>query len=248
MQEEQLKQELQYNFPYHHVAQFRKGFKSTYYVRYGLKHITSLEWILQQIKDLSFHTLCDVGCGDGRLVAELNIDFPDKLICGVDYSERSIHLAKGINPDGDYRQFDILSKDPSSQFDLVTLIEVFEHIPVADCQRFATQLAKMVKPKGHLMVTVPHHNLPLSTKHFQHFTKDSLLDYFQSDFRVERVQFLEKKKDWRLYLYYRLLKNKLFLLNNKTLLQWIFNGYKRHHLLAADEDSCERIFVLLTKN
>ena len=247
MDDAQLEQERQYNFPYHHVGQYRNGFKASYYVRYALKHISSLEWIISKIHSIPFKSLCDLGCGDGRLVTELDHAFPSRHIVGLDYSVRSIHLAKGIHPTGDFRQVDIFNDPIQEQFDLVTLIEVFEHIPVEQCEQFAKKTAGLIKPNGYLLITVPHQNLPISKKHFQHFTQASLWDYFQSDFELEEVQFLEKRGGSRLYWYYRLLKNKMFILNNQSILNWIYKGYKKHLLIADSEQDCERLYFLLKK-
>ncbi len=247
MLKEQSVQERQYHFPYHHVPKYRSGFSTAFFVRYGLKYAASLEWIIKQIAAQPFRSLCDVGCGDGRLVAELTQDFPDREIIGIDYSERSINLARGMAPEANFEQTNILEEEVGRQFDIVTLVEVFEHIPVADCEDFVHALAKLSPKGGYLLVTVPHENLPLSEKHFQHFTVDKLRSYFEPYYDLEKTQFLEKSGGWRLYLSYRLLKNKLFILNNRFLLNRIYCGYARHLLLADSESECERLCFLLRR-
>lgn len=240
-------QERQYVFPYHHVARFRQGFQSTYYVKYGLKQISSLEFILDQLKQLSFTHLCDLGCGDGRLALEAAREFPNAEITGIDYSERAISLAKGFGPEVNFICRDITEEVYPNQFDVITLIEVFEHIPLGKCEAFAAATAKLMTKGGKLLITVPHKNLPLSAKHEQHFDLNGLLSYFISYFELLDTRFLEKKGGWRLYLYYRLMKNKLFLLNHKGLLNWIYKGYKKHLLIAESEQDCERLYLLLEK-
>ncbi len=240
-------QEQQYVFPYHHVARFRQGFQSTYFVKYGLKQVSSLEFILDQLKQLKFNHLCDLGCGDGRLALEAAREFPNATITGIDYSERAINLAKGFGPEVDFICRDITEEKTSDQFEVITLIEVFEHIPLEKCEAFVAATVKLLRKKGKLMVTVPHKNLPLSAKHEQHFDLEGLLSYFDPYLNVLETRFLEKKGGWRLYLYYRLMKNKLFLLNHKGLLNWIYQGYKKHLLIADNEQDCERLYLLLEK-
>lgn len=244
----QARQEEQYSFPYHHVARFRDGFSSTYYVKYGLKQVSSLEFILDQLKQLNFHTLCDVGCGDGRLAMEAYREFPKAQVSGIDYSQRAINLAKGFCPDVNFICQNIVEEDHPDKYDVATLIEVFEHIPVALCESFVQALTGLIQEGGHLLVTVPHKNLPLSAKHEQHFDLAGLKAHFGKDFEVIEERFLEKRGGWRIYLYYRLLKNKLFLLNFKPLLNWIYNGYKKHLLLVENERDCERLYLLLRRN
>ena len=240
-------QERQYEFPYHHVARFRQGFQSTYYVKYGLKQVSSLEFILDQLKQLKFDHLCDLGCGDGRLALEAAREFPNANISGIDYSERAINLAKGFGPEINFMCKDITEEEFHVQYDVVTLIEVFEHIPLEKCKSFVLATAKLLPQGGKLMVTVPHKNLPLSAKHEQHFDLAGLLNYFELLFDVVDTKFLEKKGGWRLYLYYRLMKNKLFLLNHKGMLNWIYRGYQKHLLIADHEQNCERLYLLLEK-
>ncbi len=240
-------QEGEYEFPYHHVASFRKGFRSTYYVKYGLKQISSLEFILDQLRQLKFQYLCDLGCGDGRLAIEAARDFPDANITGIDYSERAINLAKGFGPEVNFVCKDITVEEIGGQFDVITLIEVFEHIPLDKCVSFVEATSRLLATGGKLIVTVPHKNLPLSAKHEQHFDLDGLLNYFNPYFNVNETRFLERKKGWSLYLYYRLMKNKLFLLNHRGLLNWIYRGYKKHLLFAEGEHNCERLYLLLEK-
>lgn len=240
-------QEQQYVFPYHHVARYRQGFQSSYYVKYGLKQVSSLEFILDQLRQLEFHNLCDLGCGDGRLALEAVREFPNRKVTGIDYSERAINLAKGFGPQVNFLCKDITEEEISLQFDVVTLIEVFEHIPLEKCEPFVEATARLLQKGGKLLVTVPHKNLPLSAKHEQHFDLRGLLSYFQTDFDVLETRLLEKKGGWRLYFYYRLMKNKLFLLNHKGLLNWIYRGYKKHLLFASSERECERLYLLLEK-
>lgn len=243
----QKRQEAQYEFPYHHVARFRQGFRSTYYVKYGLKQVSSLAFILDQLKQLKFKSLCDLGCGDGRLAIEAAMDFPDCEITGIDYSERAINLANGFGPDVNFLCKDIISEGTTEQYDMVTLIEVFEHIPLDKCSAFIEATTKLIRTGGQLLVTVPHKNLPLSDKHEQHFDLKGLLAYFSEGYEVLDTRYLEKTGGWRLYLYYRLMKNKLFLLNHRGLLNWIYKGYCKHLLFADGADNCERLYLRLKK-
>ncbi|MDN4164864.1 class I SAM-dependent methyltransferase [Cytophagales bacterium LB-30] len=245
--EVQRVQEEQYSFPFHYVSQFRKNFRATVFDGYGLKYVSSMEFLLNYLKKESFHTLIDVGCGDGRLVRELSLEFPDKTISGFDYSERSINLAKGLNPGLNFKKINILEENLEKKVDFATLIEVFEHIPLDACNQFAKAVANLIIPGGKLIVTVPHRNLSLSDKHYQHFTSETLKKYFEPYFDTEKLIFLEKRKTAHAWLYKRLMKNKLFLLNNKNLLNWIYKNYKKRVLIATSDLDCEKLFLVLKK-
>ncbi|MFW6244857.1 MAG: class I SAM-dependent methyltransferase, partial [Fibrobacterota bacterium] len=189
--DQQLVQEKQYSFPEHYVPTFRKGFRTAVYSRYGLVYAQILEFILDQLGKISFDSLCDVGCGDGRLIKEIQTDFPRKQVLGMDYSERAINLARGLNPEGNYIQTDI-TEDQQRSFDVLTLIEVFEHIPPDMGEDFVRGLHRLLIDDGFLLLTVPHYNVPLEKKHYRHFTTDSLVSCFEPLFEITEVKYLIK--------------------------------------------------------
>ncbi len=104
--------------------------------------------------------------------------FPEKRVCGVDYSERAINLAKGFNPELEFLQIDIVKETIDSKYDLLTLIEVFEHIPPEEADNFVKSLHGMMNDNGILLLTVPHKNKRVSAKHYQHFDSALLRHYF----------------------------------------------------------------------
>ena len=240
-------QDDQYAIPYHYIPQYEKGFSASLYYRFGINYVSTLEFLKEKLEELVFDSVCDVGAGDGRLVRELSSWFPGKKLCGLDYSERAVNLARGLNPGLEFIKTDIITDPPSEKYDVLTLIEVFEHIPTESCRVFVTALHGMLHEGGTLLITVPHINIHISPKHYQHFSSASLLDYFRDLFHVEEVVFFEKHRSWRVYWIRRLLKNKLFLLNNKALLNYLYRVYKKH-CFHTEEAQCKRIFLKLRKS
>jgi 2-polyprenyl-3-methyl-5-hydroxy-6-metoxy-1,4-benzoquinol methylase len=55
---------------------------------------------------------------------------------------------------------DITQPHALGSFDLGVLMEVFEHIPPADCEAFLAGVRRLLKPGGTLLLTVPHANKP----------------------------------------------------------------------------------------
>ncbi|MGA7800339.1 MAG: class I SAM-dependent methyltransferase [Gammaproteobacteria bacterium] len=241
----QIIQDDDYSFPYHYIPQFRPGFTQAYVWSWGIYYISALEFILERARECAPTSILDVGTGDGRMARELTLAFPDTRVVGLDYSERAIQLARALNPGLEFLHHDITAQTLGEQFDLVTLVEVFEHIPPESAKDFAAALPVLLKDNGILLVTVPHRNIPVSVKHFQHFSAQSLIDYFKDQFDVEEVVFLDKRSRW-VRLIKNLLHNRYFTLNHWGIRNRLYLFYKRF-FLVTDEAHCGRVFVKLRK-
>jgi cyclopropane fatty-acyl-phospholipid synthase-like methyltransferase len=242
---EQLIQDEDYSFPYHYVPQFKPGFTQTYVLPWGIYYASGLDFVLEKIKEKDPSSVLDVGTGDGRLVRELSLCLPGARVVGLDYSSRAISLARALNPELEFIHTDITKAPDTELFDVLTLVEVFEHIPVDSANDFAAALPKYLKDDGTLLVTVPHVNTPVTVKHFQHFSSDSLIDYFKDHFDVEEVAFLDKKSSW-VELIKKLLHNQFFTLNHWGIRNRIYLLYKKYFLLS-EEKRCGRVFVKFRK-
>ncbi|MGK0176737.1 MAG: SAM-dependent methyltransferase [Lentimonas sp.] len=178
-------QEDQYEFPYHYVPALEDGNFSLYvYWSWGLNYLSSTEFLLELVRKQEFASLIDVGCGDGRFLKELNHSFPGKALTGVDYSQSAINIAKALNPGLDFRCADINNTQLGS-FDIDTSIEVIEHIPQEELNRFISSMASLQEPGGYLFLTVPHSNVGVQKKHFQHFSRNSLEQTLGKHYRID---------------------------------------------------------------
>ena len=134
------------------------------------------EW--NKKEDHSIKTILDLGCGDGRLTKELSENFNLKKVTGIDYSNKAIQLAKALNSEINFINIDIINDNHENKYDAITLIEVFEHIPLELCSKFANSVPKLLNNKGIVYLTVPHKSKALQDKHFQYFDYESLIEYF----------------------------------------------------------------------
>ncbi|MGB7323348.1 MAG: class I SAM-dependent methyltransferase [Rubripirellula sp.] len=238
------KQKIQdddYSFPYHYIPQFSPGYSQTYSWPWGLYYVSAMEYVLEKLRVLCPSAVADVGTGDGRLVRELTRTLPDAKIVGIDYSDRAIQLAKALNPNLDFRCMDVIRDTVGETFEVVTLIEVFEHIPPELTESFAAAIHPLMMDQGHLFVTVPHENMPVSRKHFQHFSADSLRSYFEPHFVLEETVFLDKR-NWAVRWILKLLENQYFILAHWGIRNRVYRLYKRFFLIS-DEPHCGRIFM-----
>jgi 2-polyprenyl-6-hydroxyphenyl methylase/3-demethylubiquinone-9 3-methyltransferase len=103
---------------------------------------------------LSRKTALDVGCGAG-LLAEPLARLGAK-VTGVDAAAKLIDIARDhaakMGLDIDYRAGDV--RQLEGQFDLITCMEVIEH--VADPAAFVKALAKRLAPEGLLVMSTPN--------------------------------------------------------------------------------------------
>jgi 2-polyprenyl-3-methyl-5-hydroxy-6-metoxy-1,4-benzoquinol methylase len=103
--------------------------------------------------------LLDFGCGPGFLLKEL---FDRRIPAwGADFSSESIgglHERFGASP---YFKGATLIKElptnyPAGRFDLVFLIETIEHLLDEDLDATITELERIIKPKGLIVVSTPN--------------------------------------------------------------------------------------------
>jgi len=246
VKKEQLDQDLEYEFPYHYVPGFRRDFTQIYEWRWSKNYTSAIEFLISQIsKERNIGRLFDVGCGDGRLARELQEEFGSIDVVGIDYSERAIGLAKAMSPDVKFFHLDIMEKDFHLKCDAVTLVEVFEHIPVELCANFAISVCNLLEKDALLFLTVPHQNVEVSYKHFQHFNLEKLKFYFGEYFNFEDIKYIQKNPLY-MKIISKLLSNRLYIIKSSALNNAFYYIYKKY-CFNASEAQCERIYLKLRK-
>lgn len=77
-------------------------------------------------------SVCDVGCGQGRLADFLERELPQAKYTGVDLAQAQINGTRAVRPDGDFYLSRLQDFQPERMWDLVLASEVLLHIPPAD--------------------------------------------------------------------------------------------------------------------
>lgn len=241
-------QEEQYIYPYHYIPTWEGGrFSQVQYWSWGYRYLGGIKVVLDQLEEISFDSLLDVGCGDGRLLREV-ARLSDAMLLGVDISEQAIQLARAMNPQLRYEVRDIVEEPLTNSFDVATATEVLEHIPPGNLTDFVEAITDSLKDHGSLILTVPHANKRVSDKHYQHFTSDDLRELLQPLFgEISFVPF-----DVRSRVMARLQqivggRGQHFVITNEWVTNWFFTSYIDRYLYTEDERKCMRIAAVCQK-
>ncbi|AFZ45123.1 Methyltransferase type 12 [Halothece sp. PCC 7418] len=244
--QQQQVQETQYSIPYHYIPSLDdNGFSQTLFWSWGMQYLAGLELVISELKQLQFSSLLDVGCGDGRFLKEVVATFPDKEVLGIDYSQTAIALAKALNPTINYQCINITSGHLDGNFEVATMVEVLEHIPIDQVPDFLVGVSRQLTKNGKLILTVPHVNKRLQNKHYQHFSSSNLKETLSSQFEVEKIMpfdRISRPVGWLLKLLGY--KSNHYLITNKTINNAIYKQVLRNCLEAQPEKMCGRLLAI----
>jgi ubiquinone/menaquinone biosynthesis C-methylase UbiE len=193
--------------------------------------------------------ILDAGCGDGRFVNELcKQGFTD--ITGTDYSERALAFGRLFVPHAKFVQGDF-TKLPftDGQFDFIFLIETLEHIPPEEISPILKEFKRILKNDGSLIITVPslYGGAPdAKSKHYQHFTVESLTASVVPHFEVEEMYGQDLISKFHLHkLYYKLIDNSLWEI--KKLKRYYNLNVWRKHFNKCEPTAGRRLVALCKK-
>ncbi len=248
MSEREDIQEDRYAFPYHYLPRFEKGrFSQVRTLRWGYEYFSYVSFVLDKLESRGFETLLDVGCGDAAFLHHVRGRFGEKRLVGIDVSAQAILHARPFNPQIEFVIGEITEPEViNEEFDVVTCIDVLEHISPEKLPAFVGGLHRCVNPGGTLIVTVPSRNIEVSRKHYQHFDAESLSEALTPQFSVSETFYLNRKS-WWVRRWHRVLTNSLFILNEKHLVDWIYRHYQRRFLPASPSNAA-RICAICAKN
>lgn len=239
-------QEQQYSFPYHHLSYIENDAVFVFkHLFWGLIHITYIEEVIKKIQNLKPNSLLDVGCGEGRIIYELeNRNFEAEMF-GIDISSRAIQFANAFANKSNFKVYDIISNAYNLQVDLVLSCEVIEHIEPNKISDYIENISKSLKPGGHLIITTPTTNVPVNPKHYQHFDSKKFEEILKYKFKNITYEYLNKDNLLSKILS-SIISNRIFISNSKTINKMVLKLYKRY-CLFADNQSGGRVLVIAQK-
>ena len=120
-----------------------------------------VQWIAEQANGLFGKRICDVGCGGGILsesMAKMGAN-----VTGIDMSSDALEVAKlhglesGVTVEYHQSTAEDFANDNTKQFDVVTCLEMLEHVP--DPASVVTACAALVKPGGLVFFSTLNRNV-----------------------------------------------------------------------------------------
>jgi ubiquinone/menaquinone biosynthesis C-methylase UbiE len=163
------------------------------------RHVRRLS--LEILKKLDFMSVLDAGCGEGSFLSALKVLRPELLTSGVDISSVAIEHARKLLPDTTFYVADLAQEVIEKTFDLVTAIDVIEHIP--DDLSFLRTIRRMTD-KYFFVCTLIGKMRPFEKRvgHVRNYTEKGLIEKMHaSGFRVVLV------KKWGFPFYSPLYRN-----------------------------------------
>jgi trans-aconitate methyltransferase len=160
------------------ITNFNRSFynenwgKLSDYIKYnpGARHRRRIiTWMLKRI---NFSNFLDVGCGNGALILHLKKSFPDAEASGADLSDEVVNTNQTTFPFAKFYPLNIVENTLDKTFQQIVCSEVIEHIE--DRSSAFKNLASMLDPKGHLLMTCPAGHVFKTEKIFGHISHPTI--------------------------------------------------------------------------
>lgn len=239
----QQDQDDQYEFPYHYLVEYNNN-KISLSKNWGwaIEYLGRTELIVNFLQNIKFNNLLDVGCGDGKLINLLS-NYYSVNFTGIDYSERAISLANIMNTSKKnviFQKLDIFNEFLPDKFDVISMVEVIEHIEPEMLDNFLENSLKHLNKGGYFIGSVPSTKLKIIPKHYQHFTIDSLSTILKKHAVISKIFYIDNKDT-----IFRLLSRFAYLANKENIQNLAFNYYRRFCLDMQNDG--EGVFFICRK-
>ncbi|MCP4179753.1 MAG: class I SAM-dependent methyltransferase [bacterium] len=215
-------QNRQYQYPYHYLFLMDRNIRHIIHgYGLGIEYLTYIYFIIDKIKKIPYGKILDVGCGDGYMLNNLN---DNKLKYGIDLSEKSILYARSFANDAKFEFKDLF--ELNEEYDIITLIEVLEHIPDDFIEKFIKKILSLIKKDGYFILSVPTTIIPLNKKHYRHYDEQLLNDHIGNK-NIQLIEEFRIYKESNIFKFLnKMLSNKFYTITNDRLLsklwQWNF--------------------------
>ena len=149
-----------------------------YHFKTGKAELPRVRQVLGFLHGIEFETLLDVGSGRGVFLLPFMEEFPQVQVTSLDLLDKRVTFLNELSAGG-YTQLTAYNKNicdqpfPENSFDVVTLLEVLEHIP--EVGKAVASAVKMAR--NYVVVSVPSKEDD-NPEHIHLLTKDILTKLF----------------------------------------------------------------------
>ncbi len=101
--------------------------------------------------------ILEIGCGIGGITHRISRNWPAAKVKGIDISTLSVQIANKLfsSPQTSFVSGELKQDSYNEQFDLIVLMDVYEHICADDRAEMHAALKKMIKDNGRIFLSVP---------------------------------------------------------------------------------------------
>jgi len=128
------------------------------YIHGNKRLISAIKFSISEIPQTTKNIL-DIGCGIGWSTHEIANNNPDSYCLGIDLSGELINIAGNLFEAENlfYRKYNILDCNSLQErkFDVITLLDVYEHIPMEEQERVNSILSDLLHEKGKIIMACP---------------------------------------------------------------------------------------------
>lgn len=147
------------DFDYEQQVWGRGSVKSFYFDFHGYE----LKWFLETVKQhwqepVKPIRYLDIGCGGGNFLSRISQEFLRWQVVGTDLALTPLQVAKQASRAGLVQGEVENLPFKSASFDLVTVLDVLEHVP--DLDKAIRQIGRILKPGGLVLAGIPLERQP----------------------------------------------------------------------------------------
>lgn len=102
-----------------------------------------------------FYSLLEIGCGTGYVLSGIAKAFPASILHGSEIFTAGLGFASSRQPSVNFMQMDARRIPYVSEFDVIGIFDVLEHIE--EDEQVLAQIHSALMPHGIMLITVPQH-------------------------------------------------------------------------------------------
>ncbi len=165
-------------------------------------------WVLDRLDGA--RNVIDMGCGTGRLLAQIHNRYPAAALTGLDASPDMLAVAAQTVPAAHLLETDLMTYETARKFDAVLSINVLHHLPDAAyhigslhrlCAANAAVFLCDFAIEGLVLNAAELYWRTLQPAHRRAFSQAALKELLTDSFTIEDEALLRPDRFWRLQIY-----------------------------------------------